>query len=95
MNHKISWYRSVLVVSLMIFFVPESRTATAANGIDDIFDRVKHGYADSAGVKIHYASLGPTTGSTNAPLINFVQNDAAEFVSAMMKAWLEVQASRP
>lgn len=24
----------------------------------DVFDRVSHGYADSAGVKIHYASLG-------------------------------------
>ena len=26
---------------------------------------------------------------------HFVQNDAAEFVSAMMKSWLEVQASKP
>jgi len=26
---------------------------------------------------------------------HFVQNAAAEFVSAMMKSWLEVQSSRP
>jgi pimeloyl-ACP methyl ester carboxylesterase len=26
---------------------------------------------------------------------HFVQNDAAEFVSAMMKSWIEVQASKP
>jgi epoxide hydrolase 4 len=33
--------------------------ALAANGVAaDIDDRVKHGYADSNGVKIHYASLG-------------------------------------
>ncbi|MGH9320835.1 MAG: alpha/beta fold hydrolase, partial [Vicinamibacteria bacterium] len=24
----------------------------------DVYDRVEHGYADSSGVKIHYASLG-------------------------------------
>jgi hypothetical protein len=24
----------------------------------DLYDRVKHGYAESQGVKIHYASLG-------------------------------------
>ncbi|MDZ4857902.1 MAG: alpha/beta hydrolase [Candidatus Hydrogenedentes bacterium] len=32
--------------------------AGAANGEDDIFDRVKHGYAENQGVKVHYASLG-------------------------------------
>src|SRR5438128_8197598 len=30
----------------------------AEAGADDVFDRVSHGFADSAGVKIHYASLG-------------------------------------
>ena len=28
-------------------------------------------------------------------ILDFVQNDAAEFVSSVMKSWLEVQASRP
>jgi epoxide hydrolase 4 len=32
--------------------------ATTATATDDIYDRVQHGYADSSGVKIHYASLG-------------------------------------
>ena len=31
---------------------------TAAARADDLLDRVEHGYADSDGVKIHYASLG-------------------------------------
>ena len=29
-----------------------------AMATSDVFDRVEHGYADSGGVKIHYASLG-------------------------------------
>lgn len=40
-----------------------------ASELDGVFDRVKHGYADSAGVKIHYAMLGPASGSANAPLV--------------------------
>ena len=32
--------------------------ATVAQNSEDVFDRVKHGFADSDGVKIHYASLG-------------------------------------
>ncbi len=39
--------------------------STSASDAEDVFDRVKHGYADSGGVKIHYASLGPAS----APLI--------------------------
>jgi len=36
----------------------------------DLDKRVEHGYADSGGVKIHYASLGPKSGARNkAPLI--------------------------
>jgi len=35
----------------------------------DIFDRVKHGFADSSGVKIHFAMHGPDSGSKSAPLI--------------------------
>jgi len=45
-----------------------SRSASASE-FEDVYDRVKHGYADSAGVKIHYAMLGPTSGSATAPLI--------------------------
>ena len=37
---------------------------SAATGAD-VFDRVEHHYADSGGVKIHYAALGPK----DAPLI--------------------------
>ncbi len=43
--------------------------SASASEVDDVYDRVKHGYADSAGVKIHYAMLGPTSGSANAPLV--------------------------
>ena len=41
--------------------------AAAANALlaADVFDRVEHHYADSHGVKIHYAALGPK----DAPLI--------------------------
>lgn len=35
-----------------------SVTAPPASAADDVFDRVQHGYADSGGVKIHYATLG-------------------------------------
>src|ERR1041384_5931771 len=36
----------------------------------DLDKRVEHGYADSGGVKIHYASLGPAKGDkSKAPLI--------------------------
>ena len=31
---------------------------SAMAGDTDLYDRVKHGYAESQGVKIHYASLG-------------------------------------
>lgn len=42
-----------------------------ANDTTDVWDRVEHGYADSNGVKIHYAALGPAAGPTSgqAPLI--------------------------
>jgi pimeloyl-ACP methyl ester carboxylesterase len=39
--------------------------AILASPDEDIFDRVKHGYADSRGVKIHYAMLG----REGAPLV--------------------------
>ena len=41
----------------------------SAGEVEDVYDRVKHGYADSGGVKIHYALLGPTSGPSNAPLV--------------------------
>ena len=36
----------------------DEATQAAAPGAGDLFDRVEHGYADSDGVTIHYASLG-------------------------------------
>lgn len=51
----------LLVLSSLTVFLP-FLTALAA---DDIENRVEHGYADSAGVKIHYAALG----DKKAPLI--------------------------
>ena len=48
-----------------------SLSAYAASGgstsgpVEDVYDRVKHGYADSNGVKIHYAQIGPEA----APLV--------------------------
>ncbi len=47
---------------------------SASADVEDIYDRVKHDYADSNGVKIHYALLGPTSASTSgtAPLIVMV-----------------------
>jgi epoxide hydrolase 4 len=58
---------AVLVVTVLAD-TGRSRSASAS-AVEDIYDRVKHGYADSAGVKIHYATLGPTSGSANAPLV--------------------------
>lgn len=42
----------VLAIALTI------ATATSAQDVQDIYDRVEHGYADNDGVRIHYASLG-------------------------------------
>jgi pimeloyl-ACP methyl ester carboxylesterase len=42
-------------IAVLAFIFAISLTALAA---DDVYDRVQHGYADSNGVKIHYASLG-------------------------------------
>lgn len=54
-----------LVIALMF-----SLQAFAADN-NDLDKRVEHGYADSGGVKIHYASLGPkkAPASGKAPLI--------------------------
>ncbi|MFY9611187.1 MAG: alpha/beta hydrolase [Blastocatellia bacterium] len=56
-----------LIVAMLA--VPTPSHSAFASEVEDVFDRVKHGYADSGGVKIHYALLGPTSGSGNAPLI--------------------------
>ncbi len=53
---------SLLLFCLAVLFA--SFTTVLAGG-DDIEARVEHGYADSNGVKIHFAALG----SKNAPLI--------------------------
>lgn len=57
--------RTLIAVVLLVFASP----AFAAD--NDLDKRVQHGYADSGGVKIHYASLGPakTPASGKAPLI--------------------------
>ena len=59
MRHLVS--ASVIVIMLTL-------CAFAADS--DFEKRVEHGYADSGGVKIHYASLGPKkTDKSKAPLI--------------------------
>lgn len=45
-------------MSLLIALTLVLSGAPARAPEDDVFDRVKHGYADSKGVKIHYATLG-------------------------------------
>ena len=48
--------RSATSISVLLFLLASAAPAAAQ---DDVFDRVKHGYAASeGGVKIHYASLG-------------------------------------
>jgi len=57
-----------LLITTVYAVIGLSRSASASE-VEEVYDRVKHGYADSAGVKIHYAMLGPTSGSAKAPLI--------------------------
>lgn len=64
--HSLSPIAALLTAMLAVIPVCHS---TSASDAEDVFDSVKHGYADSGGVKIHYASLGPTSGSGKAPLI--------------------------
>ena len=56
---------SIAVAAILMLSL---QTLAAENDLDK---RVEHGYADSGGVKIHYASLGPTkaAASGKAPLI--------------------------
>ncbi len=46
-----------LVLSTMLL-AAMSWPYTAGAGIQDVYDRVEHGYADSDGVQIHYVTLG-------------------------------------
>jgi pimeloyl-ACP methyl ester carboxylesterase len=46
---------TILAFSLFLFILPLASTLAADT---DIEKRVEHGYADSGGVKIHYAALG-------------------------------------
>jgi hypothetical protein len=42
---------------IALFLISALLTATTIGlGESDVYDRVQHGYADSGGVKIHYAS---------------------------------------
>lgn len=55
-------------IAVAIVLIYSLRAVASDNELDK---RVEHGYADSGGVKIHYASLGPTKApaSGKAPLI--------------------------
>ncbi len=44
-----------IALSLVAALIATAMTALAG---DDVYDRAQHGYADSNGVKIHYATLG-------------------------------------
>src|SRR5437667_11557038 len=58
--------RRLLTAAVIVMLF--SLCAPAADA--DLDKRVEHGYVDSSGVKIHYASLGPKAGAKNkAPLI--------------------------
>jgi pimeloyl-ACP methyl ester carboxylesterase len=48
-------------IGAIVFCLMAVSLSCAAAVADDIEARVRHGYADSNGVKIHYASLGPET----------------------------------
>ena len=66
--------RNALTFSLFVFLIATISGIALASistepPVQDIYDRVKHGYADSGGVKIHYAMLGPASGSPSAPLV--------------------------
>jgi hypothetical protein len=50
--HRHPRLRTTLLALLALFLV--GRVALAR----DVFDRVRHAYADSDGVRIHYATLG-------------------------------------
>ena len=55
---------SIAAVIVLMF------SLSALSADSDLDKRVEHGYADSGGVKIHYASLGPKKGDkSKAPLI--------------------------
>src|SRR5262245_5597519 len=59
------------VGALVILLAGATSTSAMRSADDDLDKRVQHGYADSGGVKIHYASLGPkkAPASGKAPLI--------------------------
>ena len=46
-----------IIIGLLLAGAISQATISAAE-LPDVFDRVQHGYADSDGVKIHYATLG-------------------------------------
>jgi hypothetical protein len=45
--------RTAVALLLMATLLTDTTVALAES---DVYDRVQHGYADSGGVKIHYAS---------------------------------------
>jgi epoxide hydrolase 4 len=50
--------RLLAVLALLIAVAPSPATASSR----DVWDRVRHGFADSGGVRIHYAEMGRRSG---------------------------------
>ena len=50
--------RNALAVALLVISPLANTTVASVKQSENLIDRVEHGYADSDGVKIHYASLG-------------------------------------
>ncbi|MEK6320059.1 MAG: alpha/beta hydrolase [Acidobacteriota bacterium] len=57
----------ITVLTIATLAVTMLFNSAFAGELEDVYDRVKHGFAGSGGVKIHYAMLGPA--SASAPLI--------------------------
>src|SRR5256885_1499715 len=78
----------VLITTLLA--IPMLSQPAFAGEVEDVYDRVKHGYADSGGVKIHYAMLGPASErahneeqkANTAYAQRFRQEDAARSLTA-------------
>src|SRR6476646_770417 len=59
----------IAVLITAIFAGMGASSSASTRAVEDVFDRVKHGYADSGGGKIHYEMLGPASGTAAAPLV--------------------------
>jgi pimeloyl-ACP methyl ester carboxylesterase len=66
--HGRSISRSLAAAALLAAIGAGGPVTASAQDSGDVFDRVEHGYADSDGVRIHYALLGAEHGE-DAPLV--------------------------